>query len=228
MDIQAIFPQTLFWVSSVPIKDTVVHTWVVMAVLIGLAFAARNKYRAWGPTSWQLVVETVVSYVDELIVDIAGRPMPELIPYLTTMISFIAIADLLGLVPTLKAPTRDLNTTLALSLISLGSTYYYAIRAKGVGGWLKSFIEPVALMLPLNILGHVSRLASMALRLFGNIVAGEIIGGVIFMLVPLLAPLPMSLLGAITGVLQALVFTVLTLVFVIDSAGQADEKPASV
>jgi F-type H+-transporting ATPase subunit a len=220
--IQDLFPQTVFQIGDVAIKDTVLQTWIIIIILVGLAYWTRNRYRAWDPKSWQLVVETLVNYVEDLILDIGGRQMPELVPYLTTMIGFITIANLLGLFPVLQAPTRDLNTTIALALVSLASSYALAIRSRGVVGWLKSFIEPVVFMLPLNLLGHISRVASMSLRLFGNVVAGEIIGGVMFMLLPLLAPLPMYLLMSITGVLQALVFTVLTLVFVIDAMGEQE------
>jgi F-type H+-transporting ATPase subunit a len=224
--IQDLFPQTVFQIGDVAIKDTVLQTWIIIIILVGLAYWTRNRYRAWDPKSWQLVVETLVNYVEDLILDIGGRQMPELVPYLTTMIGFITIANLLGLFPVLQAPTRDLNTTIALALVSLASSYALAIRSRGVVGWLKSFIEPVVFMLPLNLLGHISRVASMSLRLFGNVVAGEIIGGVMFMLLPLLAPLPMYLLMSITGVLQALVFTVLTLVFVIDAMGENVEASA--
>ena len=227
MGIQDIFPQTLFEIGGIPIKDTVLQTWIVVAVLVGLAYWTRERYRAWDPKSWQLVVETLVNYVEDLIIDIGGRPLPELVPYLTTMIGFITIANLLGLLPIFQAPTRDLNTTIALALVSLGSSYALAIHSRGVTGWLKSFIEPVVFILPLNILGHISRVASMSLRLFGNVVAGEIIGGVMFMLLPLLAPLPMYFLMSITGVLQALVFTVLTLVFMIDAMGEEQETTAN-
>jgi F-type H+-transporting ATPase subunit a len=220
--IQDLFPQTVFQIGDVAIKDTVLQTWIIIIILVGLAYWTRNRYRAWDPKSWQLVVETLVNYVEDLILDIGGRQMPELVPYLTTMSGFITIANLWGLFPVLQAPTRDLNTTIALALVSLASSYALAIRSRGVVGWLKSFIEPVVFMLPLNLLGHISRVASMSLRLFGNVVAGEIIGGVMFMLLPLLAPLPMYLLMSITGVLQALVFTVLTLVFVIDAMGEQE------
>jgi F-type H+-transporting ATPase subunit a len=226
--IEAVFPQTLIRIGGVPIKNTVVHTWVVVLLLAGLAFLGRKKYSTWNPPSWQLVVEWIVSYVDDLVLDMGGRPLPQIVPLLATMISFVTIANLLGLVPLFLAPTRDLNTTLGLALVALGASYYFAIESRGVGGWLKSFIEPVAFMLPLNLLGQVSRVLSMSLRLFGNIVAGEIINGVMVMLLPLLAPLPFNLLGSITGVLQALVFTVLTLVFVVDAMGAPDEgSPAS-
>ena len=224
MGIESVFPQTLFRLAGVPIRDSVLHTWIVMAVLLGVGIWAHGRFRVWDPKTWQLATEYIVDYVETLVVDMSGRALPDLVPYLTTMISFILLANLLGVFPTLRAPTRDLNTTLALSVVSLGSWQAYGIRKRGLGAYLRSFIEPVAFMLPLNILGQVSRMVSMALRLFGNVIAGEMIGAVMFMLVPVLAPLPLNLLGMITGVLQALVFTVLTLVFVVDAIGAEEEE----
>ena len=166
IDIDAVFPKVLFTVGPISIKDTVLQAWIVAAVLAGLAFWARNKYRTWEPKTWQLTIEYIVEYVDGLIHNARGRAMPELTAYLTTMISFIVIANLLGLLPVFQSPTRDLNTTLALSLVSLGSTIFYGMKVKGVVGIIKNYLNP------LNVMGDLSRMLSMALRLFGNVVAG--------------------------------------------------------
>ena len=183
MSIDSVFPKVLFYIGGLPVKDTVLQTWIVIAVLAGFAVWARNRYSVWEPKAWQLAIEYIWEYINNLIADTVGRALPEVSGYLTTMISFIAIANLLGLLPLLQAPTRDLNTTLALSLVSLGSCQFYAIKARGVKRWLHGYIEPVAFVLPLNLLSDASRLLSMALRLFGNVLAGEVIGGVMFMLV---------------------------------------------
>lgn len=227
MGIEDVFPQVLFRPAGVPIRDTVLHSWIIVVVLGVGAVWAHGHLRVWDPRMWQLAVEYVVDYIEKLIVDTTGRALPQLVPYLSTMISFILLSNLLGLVPTLKAPTRDLNTTLALAVISMGSWQYYGIQKRGLGGYLKTFIEPVAFMLPLNIIGYVSRVLSMALRLFGNVIAGEMIGAVMFMLVPVIVPLPLNVLGMVTGVLQALVFTILTLVFVLDAISEEEEAAAA-
>jgi F-type H+-transporting ATPase subunit a len=224
--IEEVFPQVRFWVGAVPIRDTVLHTWILMVVLVAGAVWAHRRFQVWDPKTWQLAVEYIVDYIENLIRDTTGHAMPELVPYLTTMISYILLANLLSTFPLLSSPTRDLNTTLALSVVSFGSWHYYGIQKRGLGPYLHSFIEPMVFLLPLNILGLVSRVVSMALRLFGNVIAGEMIGAVMFMLVPLLIPLPLSALGMITGVLQALVFTVLTLVFVVDAIGSEEDEAA--
>ena len=228
MGIESILPRTLFVVAGIPIKDTVLHAWIVTAVLLGFAAWARNKFSVWNPSKWQLVVETIVGYVERLVVDTIGRPLPQAVSYLTTMISFIAIANLLGLFPGLAAPTRDLNTTAALALVSLGSWQFYSIGSRGWKGYLHSFIEPNAIMLPFNLMSQFSRTLAMALRLFGNVIGGEMIVGIVFLLVPVLAPLPFVLLSSLTGVLQALVFTVLTLVFIVDAMGSEEARNSTV
>ena len=223
VSIEGIFPKVLFYIGGIPVKDSVLQTWVVIAILVGFAIWAQNRFSTWEPKTWQLAIEYIAEYVDDLMRDAAGRAIPYVTSYLTTMISFILIANLLGLLPLFQAPTRDINTTLALSLISLGSCYAYGIRERGLKGYLAHYASPI-FMLPLNLLGDISRVLSMALRLFGNVVAGEVIGGVMFMLVPVLAPLPLNALGMITGVLQSLVFTMLTLVFVVNAMGVGEAR----
>jgi F-type H+-transporting ATPase subunit a len=207
----------VFEIGPIAITTTLLTTWLVVAMLSVLAVIVHRRFRVWEPDLWQLTIEYVVEYVENLIADTVGRALPDAVSYLTTMICFIALANLLGVLPLLQAPTSDLNTTMALSLVSLGSTHYYGVRHRGLKAQLLSFFEPVAILLPLNIIGQLSRMFSMALRLFGNVVAGEIIGATMFMLLPALAPLPLNMLGMITGLLQALVFTVLTVVFVVDA-----------
>lgn len=236
MGIESVFPQKVFEIGPVAITSTVLTTWVVVAVLSILALVASRRFRVWEPDAWQLTIEYVVEYVENLIADTVGRVLPQTVPYLTTMICFIAMANLLSMlpgfgsigqwrmqdgtrvfVPFFQTPTSDLNTTMALSLVSLGSTHYYGYLKRGLKAQLLSLFEPVAFMFPLNLISQLSRLLSMALRLFGNVIASEIISATMFMLVPALAPLPLNLLGMITGVLQALVFTVLTIAFVADA-----------
>ncbi len=223
MDIESIFPRTVVTILGVSVRDSVLQALLVVLVLGGLAIVSARRYRAWNPPSWQLVVEALVEYVESLVRDTSGRAIPEVVPFLTTLILFIAVANILGVFPLLQAPTRDLNTTTALSMVALGSWLYYGVQANGLRGYLRSYIEPTPIMLPLNVLGVLSRMLSMALRLFGNVIAGEMIGAVLFALVPVLGPLPMTLLGLLTSLLQALVFTVLTFVFIVDAMGQEDE-----
>jgi F-type H+-transporting ATPase subunit a len=222
---EEVLSDTLFTVFGIPIQDIVVHTWIVMAVLISLAWIAGRNLRV-RPRPWQHVLEMFTDYISGLIAQRSKREIPGLFKLAATMMLFIVVANLLGIIPGLKAPTRSLSTTLALSFCSLVAVHYFGVQSQGAGNYFKSFIEPVGvafIVLPLNLIGEVSRLASMALRLFGNIMAGEIIVAVMYRLVPLVAPIPFVLLSSLTGVLQALVFTFLTIVFIIDAAGEPEE-----
>jgi F-type H+-transporting ATPase subunit a len=223
VSIESLFPQTVFHLLGIPVKDSVLQAFLIVLVLGAFAIITSRQYRVWGPRPWQLVVEYLVETVENLVRDTSGRSLPQVIPFLTTMITFIAVGNILGIFPLLQAPTRDLNTTIALSLVALGSWVYFGVQSRGIGGYARSFIEPVALMLPLNLLGFFSRVLSMTLRLFGNIIAAETISAVLFALVPVLGPLPLTILGLLTSVLQALVFTVLTFVFIVDAMGQEEE-----
>jgi F-type H+-transporting ATPase subunit a len=225
MSIQDVFPETLFTIYGIPIKDTVVHTSIVVAILSALAIWANGSFRAWDPPKWQILLEYVIEYMENLIDNMGGRALPDVVSFLTTMILFVGISNILGVLPIFQAPTRSLNTTMAFALVSLGATHYFGVKRRGGLGYLKSLASPV-IMLPMNLLSMVSRTLSMALRLFGNIIAGEIIPAVFFMLLPVLGPIPMTALSMLTSVLQALVFTVLTLVYIVEATGKMAESEA--
>jgi F-type H+-transporting ATPase subunit a len=129
------------------------------------------------------------------------------VPFLGTMIVFIAVANLSGIIPLMATPTRDINTPLALALVSLFGVFAYGIKVKGIGGFLKGYATPMTIF---DIIGYVSRTMSLTLRLFGNVIGSEIIVAVLFTLMPVGVPLIMVAMGSITGILQAYVFTVLT------------------
>jgi F-type H+-transporting ATPase subunit a len=215
--IEGVFPRTLFYIGSMPIKDSVFYTWVIILGLVAASVVGYRRYRAVNPPGWQVAIEFAMDYVDSLVTDAVGKTLPQTVPYLTAMLVYIAVCNLMGLVPLMRSPTRDINTTAALSIISFLSTEFYGAQHRGIKAQLLSHFEPMVLLFPLNLIGSLSRILSMALRLFGNVIAGEIVGATIFMLVPVLAPLPLNLLGMITGVLQALVFTVLTISFIGDA-----------
>jgi len=204
----------------------VVHTWVIILVVAVFGIITVHRYSAFEPASWQLLVEQLVEYVENLVLSTSGRSLPQATCFLVTMLVFVTAANILGAFPGLNAPTRDLNVTLALSLISLVAMWVFAIQKRGLGGYLKSLVTPV-FMLPFNLLSMVSRVLSMTLRLFGNIFAGEMIGAVVFYILPPLAPLPFTILSLVTSVLQAMVFTILTFVFIVDALGEEPENTNS-
>jgi F-type H+-transporting ATPase subunit a len=153
-----------------------------------------------------VVLEMLVDFVDGLAGSFIAGPTAPYVPFLGALFVFLAVANVSGIVPLMVTPTRDINTPLALALVVLFAVFAFAIRIKGFGGFLKSFFSP---MLPLDLIGYFSRTTSLTLRLFGNIIGGEIVVAVLAALVPVGVPLVMVALGTITGILQAYVFTVL-------------------
>ncbi len=195
-----VFPQVVFYIFGIPVRDTVISTWILMAVLVmGARFIAQKQ-----PT----LLEMLLDFVDDTASDIMGQSALPYLPMLATLMIFVALANNFGLVPIVVSPTRDINTPLALALVVFFSVHYFGIRAKGVWGYFKTVLSP------LEWIGQLSRTLSLTLRLFGNIVSGEIIVAVIFSLVPPIAPLPLAGLSMITGVLQAYIFTVLASLYI--------------
>ncbi len=200
-----VFPQVVFRFLGIPVRDTVVSTWVMMALIVGAA-ALIGRRRP-------MALEMLVDFLIDTISGVMGRPAEFYLPLLGTLAIFIAVANTVGIVPIVVTPTRDINTPLALALVVFFSVHYFGIRAKGVMGYFKDMASPV-FMLPLEIVGQLSRTLSLTLRLFGNVLSTELIVAVIFALVPLIVPLPLVAFSMLTGVLQAYIFTVLATVYI--------------
>ncbi|MCD6302717.1 MAG: F0F1 ATP synthase subunit A [Anaerolineae bacterium] len=208
-----VFPKTEFLILGLPVRDSIIHSWIITVILLASAAWARERLRTWEPRPWQLAIEYFYDYVRKLTQDYGARALPDVIPLIGTMLAYIAIANLLGLLPLLQAPTRDINVTAALSIISLGAVWYFGIKERGAVIYLRQFLNP------LNLVSEISRALSMALRLFGNIMAGELIVATVFLLVPPVAPILFNALTMITSVIQALVFAILTLAFIVNASG---------
>ena len=200
-----VFPQVVFTILGIPVRDTVVSTWVMMALIVGTA-ALIGRRRP-------MALEMLVDFLIDTISGTMGRPAEPYLPLLGTLAIFIAIANVIGVVPVIVTPTRDINTPLAMALVVFFSVHYFGIRAKGVVGYFKDMASPI-FMLPLEIVGQLSRTLSLTLRLFGNILSTELIVAVVFALIPLIVPVPLIAFSMLTGVLQAYIFTVLATVYI--------------
>jgi len=199
------FPQVVFYIGSIPIYDTIVSTWVMIAVIALIAWVLGKR----GP----MMLEMIVEFLAELVSSMMGRPATPYLPLLGALFIFIAVANIIGLVPVVTTPTKDLNTPVALALVVFLSVYYFGIHELGLRGYIKQIASPI-FILPLELISHVSRTLSLSIRLFGNIFSGEMIVAVVFSLVPLIAPLPLQIFTMAMGLLQAYVFTALASVYI--------------
>jgi F-type H+-transporting ATPase subunit a len=198
MEELGIIATTEFYLFGVPVASSVVTTWIMMAMVVVAVIVLRKRA--------PVVLEILIDFVEGVAAGFIKGPTRPFIPFLGALCLFIAVANLIGIVPLMFTPTRDINTPLALALVTLVMTFAFGIYAKGLGGFLKSFFNP---MLPFDLIGYFSRTMSLTLRLFGNVIGSEVVVAVLFALVPVGVPLVMVAMGTISGVLQAYVFTVL-------------------
>ncbi len=196
---EEVFPRVVFYIAGIPVRNTVVSTWITMAVIIGAAWLAQRRAPA--------LVEMLIDFLRSTIGDVMGGIDPDpFVPFLGSLIIFLLLANNIGVVPMVHTPTKDINAPAALAIVVFLAVYVFGVRQKGFLGYLKELLTP---MLVLDLIGDVSRTVSMSLRLFGNIIATEIVVAVIYRLVKPIAPLTMVVLGMVTGVLQAYIFMVL-------------------
>ena len=191
------------------ITNTVTSTWFMMALVLGVGLYLRRRY----PTA----LEMLLDFLTDMIADVMGDAAPDYIPFIGTLTIFIAVANVIGIVPFIASPTRDISTPGALAILVFFAVHYYGIRAKGLVQYLKDMVSPLyllPLLLPLEIIGQLSRTLSLTLRLFGNIISGELVVAVIFSLIPLFVELPLVGLSMFTGLLQAYIFAILTTVYI--------------
>ncbi|MHB0856050.1 MAG: F0F1 ATP synthase subunit A [Anaerolineae bacterium] len=211
-------PQVVFTVMGIPVRNTVVATWIMMGIVVLLALLAG----ALRPTALEMLVE----FLHDTISDIMGQQTGRYLPLLGSLAIFITFANTLNVIPGLVSPTADVNTALALSLVVFASVHYFGIRSKGLWGYLSTLASPIFL-LPFELLGQVSRTISLTLRLFGNMISGQLIVAIIVALVPLFVPLPLVGLGIFTGLLQAYIFTALAAVFIAAGLDANQAVPSS-
>lgn len=213
------------------LNATIAFTWLVMA-LLGLAawLVRRDMARHEGaPRGWHNVLEAVVLYMREEIRAVTSqngddRTTPWLLPLLGGLFLFIALSNLLSPVPGFKPPTGSLSTTAALALIVFLAVPAYGISKTGIRNWLHGYLRPTPLMLPFNVIGELSRTLALAVRLFGNIMSGNMIAAILLVIAPLVVPVFMQLLGLLTGMVHAYIFAVLALVYVAAAAESNDER----
>jgi F-type H+-transporting ATPase subunit a len=207
-------PQVVAHLGPVEITSTVLYSLLVSAVLIAAAVLARLGLQQRTASGWPVAAEMVIEHLEDVMRDMAGRDPRPFTPLIATLVLFIGAANLLGLVPGLHAPTADLATTAALAAIVFLAVPFYGIWLRGWRGYLHHYLEPTPLLLPLEIVSELSRTLAMAVRLFGNVLSGELVIGVLLVLAGVLVPVPIMLLSVLTGVVQAYIFAILAVVYV--------------
>jgi F-type H+-transporting ATPase subunit a len=206
------------------LNATILYTWLVMALLALVSWLVTRKLST-GPQipKWQNLLEVLVAGMREQIRQISQEEPGPYLPFIGTLFLFISVANLLAVVPGYHPPTDSLSTTAALALCVLAAVPIYGIAQQGLGGYLRHYLKPTVLMLPFHLLSEMTRTLALAVRLFGNVMSGAMIGAILLAVAPLFFPLIMQLLELLIGQVQAFIFAVLATVY-IASATQAHEE----
>jgi len=208
--------ELILWQSGFfKINATIVTTWVLMLVLVvGAKLITRNLEHKVKISRWQSLLEVIVVTIRKQIAEVGLRHPEKYMGFLGTLFLFIALSNLCTIIPGYEPPTGSLSTTAALALSVFIAVPLYGIAESGLVIYLRSYLKPTALMLPFNLISELSRTLAMAIRLFGNIMSGTMILAILLTVTPFLFPIVMSLLGLLTGMVQAYIFSILATVYI--------------
>jgi F-type H+-transporting ATPase subunit a len=213
----------VFAIGPVPITQPVLVTWGIMAVLAGGSALLTRRLRL-RPSTTQAAIELLVESIETQIQDTMRTDPRRFLPLIGTIFLFILTANWSSLLPGVEPPTAHLETDAALAAIVFGATIWYGIRGRGLRGYLATFADPSIVMLPLNLLETLTRTFSLVVRLFGNVMSGVFVVGIVLSLAGLLVPIPLMALDLLTGAVQAYIFSVLAMVFIGATAGEDHPK----
>lgn len=199
---------------GIAISESVVVTWIIMAVILIVSLILTSNLKVRNVSKRQLVAEKIVTGLERFISNMVGEEGKRFVPYLATVLIFIGISNIIGLFG-FKPPTKDLNVSAVLAIMSILLIQYAGISQKGPKKWLKSFAEPIAVIAPLNVMELFIKPLSLCMRLFGNVLAAFVIMELIKNIIPVALPVPFSLYFDIfDGLLQAYVFVFLTSLYI--------------
>ncbi len=208
--------EIVFWQHGfIQLNATIVFTWgLMLALAVGSRLITRRLSTDLTRSRWQNLLEIVVTTVLQQIAEV-GLPHPEkYLGFLGTLFLFVAAASLGTVIPGYEPPTGSLSTTAALALCVFVAVPMFGIADQGVAGYLGSYVTPTFIMLPFNIISEVSRTLALAVRLFGNMMSGAMIIGILLTITPFLFPIVMTVLGLLTGMVQAYIFSILAAVYI--------------
>ncbi|CAN5307625.1 F0F1 ATP synthase subunit A [soil metagenome] len=208
--------QLIFWQHGFfNINATLVYTWALMCMLVLGAVLITSKLSFETKNSrWQGLLEIIVTSIEEQIAAVGLSQPQKYLPFLGTLFLFVALSSLCTIIPGFEPPTSSLSTTTALALSVFVAVPFFGIEEQGVGNYLNSYMQPTVIMLPFNIIGEFSRTLALAVRLFGNMMSGVLIVGILLTITPFIFPVVMTMLGLLTGMVQAYIFFILAGVYI--------------
>ena len=197
------------------LNATIAFTWVVMALLVLGSWSVTARLSEGETVSrWQVMLEVVVSTIRDQIAEVGADDPGRYLPFIGTLFLFIATANVLAVIPGYQPPTGSLSTTAALAICVLLAVPLFSIAQQGFGKYMRTYLQPTPLMLPFNLVGEASRTIALAVRLYGNVMSGTVIVGILISVAPFFFPVVMQVLGLLTGLIQAYIFAILAMVYI--------------
>ena len=218
--------QVIFWqYGLVTINLTLVTTWGIMLfMVVGSALITRKLKTGLRISRWQAALEIIVTGINTQIEEVGLSKPSTYIGFIGTLFLFIAISNTAIVFPGYQPPTGSLSTTVALSLCVFLAVPFFGIEKEGFLSYLKTYLEPTFIMLPFNIISEITRTLALAVRLFGNIMSGGMIVGILLSISPLIFPVIMNILGLLTGLVQAYIFSILATVYIAAVVSKPDKQ----
>ena len=217
--------QMIFWQHGfLKLNGTIVFTWALMLVLaVGSKLVTRKLSTELKRSRWQNLLEIVVTAIEKQIEDVGLKNPQKYIGFLGTLFLFVALSALCTIIPGFEPPTSSLSTTAALAACVFIAVPLFGIAGQGLGGYLRTYVQPTIVMLPFNLISELSRTLALAVRLFGNMMSGSMIVAILLTITPFVFPVVMTLLGLLTGMVQAYIFSILAAVYI--AAATRSGKP---
>jgi len=216
MGVEKVFTKELLDLGYISIGNIKIHLVITdaMAVVVVLSFILTRDLKVKHPSTKQVLIETVIIAMAKQIKDFSQTPVFPFFSLIATMWIFVAFSNLIGMVPPFHTPTGNLSAVAGLSTITFFSIYYYGVKFHGIG-YFKKFFEPVFILFPLNVIGEFGRILSLTFRLFGNMLGWDLIIAILVLLTGVLIPVPMMLFNIVGDIIQAYLFGVLTLAYIV-------------
>jgi F-type H+-transporting ATPase subunit a len=223
--------QIIYWQKGpIRLSATIVFTWAVMFVLaLGSKLIttrlSRSSLANRRRTRWQNFLEIIIMGIVDQIKGVGLENPKTYVSFIGTLFLFVATVSVFTVLPGFEPPTSSLSTTAALAICVFAAVPFFGIKAQGLGGYLKSYAQPTIIMLPFNIISELSRTLALAIRLFGNMMSGAMIIGILLTITPFIFPVIMTLLGLLTGMVQAYIFSILAAVYIVAATRHPSKIP---
>jgi F-type H+-transporting ATPase subunit a len=219
--------QLILWqYGPLKLNATIACTWALMLVLsVGSKLITGTLSAGPERARWQNLLEIIVTGIEQQIEAVGLSRPRKYLPFLGTLFVFLAAAALCTIIPGYEPPTASLSTTAALALCVLVAVPLFGIIEQGIGSYLASYLKPTFIMLPFNIIGELSRTLALAVRLFGNMMSGSMIVAILLTITPFIFPIVMTVLGLLTGIVQAYIFSILAAVYIAAATRASAPEP---